>query len=103
MTEEEHYEQINKNAENYLNRTPMQNPIRISSIRSAYITGAIENDIKWHDLRKDPNDLPEDNKCWYLVYLDWLGKKYELFRLCEIKVYKDIVIAWCEIPQFREN
>ena len=41
MTEEQ-YEKINKNAENYLNRTPMQNPIRISSIRSAYIAGATE-------------------------------------------------------------
>lgn len=41
MTEEQ-YEKINKSAENYLNGTTMPNPIRISSVRSAYITGALE-------------------------------------------------------------
>ncbi len=27
-------------------------------VKEAYIAGATENGIQWHDLRKDPNDLP---------------------------------------------
>lgn len=31
-----------------------------TSIEEAYIAGATENGIQWHNLRKDPNDLPKD-------------------------------------------
>ena len=74
----------------------------VEGYEEGYLAGAKENGVVWHDLRKDPNDLPKDNHTYYLVYLDWLGKKYELLRLCEIKTLKDTVIAWCEIPQFKE-
>lgn len=30
----------------------------ITDVRQAYIDGATENGIQWHDLRKGPNDLP---------------------------------------------
>lgn len=37
----------------------------------AYIAGATENGIQWHDLRKDPNDLPEANwKNWVVAVYD---------------------------------
>lgn len=68
--------------------------------QDGYITGSIENGIQWHDLRKDPNDLPKDYKVvlnqagiptWYdptrgFLGLDGVG-----------------VIAWCEIPIFEKE
>ena len=89
-------------AEEYANKQHTHVILQWEKIKQAYLAGLHEGQPKWHDLRKDPNDLPKDNKCEYLVFLDWLGKKYELLRLCEIKTLKDTVIAWCEIPQFKE-
>ena len=75
-------------------------------LRNAYIAGATENGIKWHDLRKDPNDLPKEktfvisnmgllafykNGMWFLDVPD----NAYYFATKEI-------IAWCEIPQFKE-
>ena len=38
---------------------------------SGYKLGATENGIQWHDLRKDPNDLPEANwKNWVVAVYD---------------------------------
>ena len=73
-----------------------------------YITGATDNGIQWHDLRKDPNDLPKikQNKSFYLVVCE--TKIYEIasftvntFFAEGYDITKD-VIAWCEIPQFKE-
>lgn len=72
-----------------------------------YMQGAIENSIQWHDLRKDPNDLPKENEL-YLVFgytnkrekfyeLDVFDPKEEEFLGCGEYVY-----AWCEIPLFKE-
>lgn len=56
---------------------------------------------QWHDLREDPNDLPKENKS-YWVYIDCQGNK----------IYRSIVwhgcwlgwdcipLAWCEEPTF---
>ena len=41
---------------------------------SGYKLGAEENGAQWHDLRKDPNDLPKKNKS-YWVYIDCQGNK----------------------------
>lgn len=61
---------------------------------------ATENGIQWHDLRKDPNDLPKDERyVWTNVgpgHYDSDGIWWDDFgRLQD-------VIAWCE-PQFEEN
>ena len=76
-------------------------------IEQAYIAGAKENGTVWHDLRKDPSDLPKDRSNVWITYINayyqtetteasfrhkfWVigGHKTE----CE-------VIAWCEIPRF---
>ena len=75
-------------------------------VKQAYIAGATENGIQWHDLRKDPNDLPKEktfvisnmgslafykNGMWFLDVPD----NAYYFSTKEI-------IAWCEIPQFKE-
>lgn len=62
-----------------------------------YIAGTQENDVVWHDLRKDPTDLPSDacmvlNQSGDKVKYD--GKGHWLSQY---------VTAWCEIPRFEES
>ena len=73
-----------------------------SSYEKGYLAGAKENGIFYHDLRKNPNDLPEDT---YDV-LDQAGYKvhYNFFQNVWVNEKDEIdnhVIAWCEVPQFR--
>ena len=58
--------------------------------------------VEWHNLRENPNDLPDDT---YDV-LDQAGYKvhYNFFQNVWVNEKDEIVnhvIAWCEIPQFR--
>ena len=85
------------------------NLLRQKAWRDGYIAGAIENGILWHDLRKDPNDLPAKGE--YVLNQDGCMVKYcnqdnlewmfcaapndELYQIAE-------VLRWCEIPQFKE-
>lgn len=74
-----------------------------------------QNDYKWHDLRKDPKDLPKkDGK--YLIYTEALipfgYNKSELFKNYYVQDYcsdknmfanvivNDYVIAWKNIEGF---
>ena len=68
----------------------------------AYIQGAERYKPKWHDLRKDPNDLPKED-C-EIITLHKNGNK-------NIQRWKNgnwtnaiviPVIAWCEIPTFTD-
>lgn len=81
-------------------------------VEQAYIAGAKENGVVWHDLRKDPNDLPKDNGT-VLVRLEKPIMKFSFFYVSEkmfsvwnkeyeCNVHLHNVIAWCEIPQFKE-
>lgn len=75
-----------------------------------YLDGLTEGrKEKWHDLRKDPNDLPQRN-----IYVLCVNRKhrYEVGCIgydhnCEIywhDISHNIVepIAWCELPQYKE-
>ena len=79
------------------------------SLVNAYITGAKENGFILHDLEKDSNDLPKENK-QYLCKLKWFvggGISYECLYWnndfdywtdkCGESVH-DEVICWYEIP-----
>ena len=73
------------------------------ALKQAYIAGATENGIQWHDLRKDPNDLPKKNKS-YWVYMDCQGNKIYrsiVWQECWLG-WNGIPLAWCEEPQFKE-
>ena len=64
---------------------------------------ATENGIQWHDLRKDPNDLPKKNKS-YWVYMDCQGNKIYcsiVWQGCWCG-WNGVALAWCEEPQFKE-
>ena len=52
-------------------------PIDREDIEETYIAGAKENGIHWHDLRKDPNDLPKGENIHRKVLLqDRYGNVY---------------------------
>ena len=72
---------------------------------------------KWHDLRKDPNDLPKCNTdCIVVKEYEGTNGKYTRRKLsmyssnkfliwnherdCYVTLHN--IIAWCEIPQFKE-
>ena len=66
-------------------------------IQLAYLHG-LEDGLKWHDLRKDPNDVPDNYRSvWTNVgagYHDDDGWWDDFGRLQN-------VVAWCE-PKFEE-
>lgn len=73
----------------------------------AYMQGAERYKLKWHDLRNNPNDLPEpyttvldenSNKVEYIGYGKWQVYSEYYERYSEV----DPPIAWCEIPKFEE-
>lgn len=68
-------------------------------VTRAYLDGLTEGKMRWHDLRKDPNDLPTldgmywtYNECGYYDIHIWIS---QLWEECKI-------IAWCELPKFEE-
>ena len=67
----------------------------------------IGRDTKWHNLKKDPSDLPEP----YTTVLDEEGNKTTYQGGGKWTFYSDYYemdidaispIAWCEIPKFEE-
>lgn len=76
----------------------------IGEVKQAYLAGLKAGRPEWHDLRKDPKDLPEDT---YDV-LDQAGYKvhYNFFQNVWVNEKDEIdehVIAWCEIPKYEEE
>ena len=54
---------------------------------------------KWHDLRKDPNDLPKENGEYWCK---WEDGSYSTGHYFQDNGFGDYVIAWCELPEFEE-
>lgn len=81
------------------------------SIKQAHFDGlkagkGMNVPIKWHDLRKDPNDLPES----YMSILNQDGEKVMYDYSCKVwrcddadEYICDTPIAWCEIPEYTEE
>ena len=98
----------------YIKRDNVQIPYT-DGYKDGYLAGAKENGIQWHDLRKDPNDLPqkvEDERqisdtVWIHIdnwgteegYYDYSLKSW----IVRCRIVNLDVIAWCEIPQFKEQ
>ena len=75
------------------------------AIEEAYLTALqVGRKEMWHDLRKNPNDLPEDcaiNQDGKRVLYDCINK---VWRNDDADEYIcDDPIAWCEIPTFKEK
>ena len=73
-------------------------------IKNAFLAGLKAGKQQWHDLRKNPNDLPNDDRIVSdqegsnVRYVKFRNKWFYLDRTAEANV-----IAWCEIPKFEEN
>lgn len=72
-------------------------------IDRAFVAGAKENGVVWHDLRKDPKDLPKDKKFKItdkgnIGFYDSYWEKWYYWNSNEM-VFPPI--AWCEIPSFK--
>lgn len=87
-------------------------------IQLAYLHGLEAGKQKWHDLRKDPNDLPKERKEYLCkiryyesentfngcLFFDMERKGFFLEEI-EDEDYKGTpfdVAEWCEIPQYKE-
>ena len=73
-------------------------------IKQAFLAGLKAGRPQWHDLRKDPNDLPEEptekmkvNETW--AYVKFFDNTYGLVDKGALKNYKG-AISWCELPTF---
>ena len=81
----------------------MIEPVRMY-LKQGFLAGLRVSKSPWHDLRKDPNDLPEDtydvlDQAGYKVHYDfsqnvWLNEKDEI---------DNHVTAWCRVPIFSEG
>lgn len=76
----------------------------IDSVKQAFLAGLKAGKPQWHDLRKDPNDLPKEpnekmrvNETW--VYVKFFDNTYGLVDKCALNNYSG-AIAWCELPTF---
>lgn len=73
--------------------------------KQAYLAGLKAGRPQWHDLRKDPNDLPKKNG-EYWAYMSSYGNKIKRALVWENGVFDNMydatILAWCEIPQFKE-
>ena len=87
---------------------------------NGYIAGATENSIQWHKITdwKNQEQFPDDVCKGYLVYINLKYLKIKQYVVCNLDITEgfrqfylddgddDIdpedVIAWCEIPQFKE-
>lgn len=104
---EEYIKKNNLEWELECNRT-----ISIGEVKQAYLAGLKAGRLKWHDLRKNPEDLPP--RKGLETYSERLitDKGYSVYNFrkcrwyvdepdCDCMVHRD-VIAWCEIPKFEE-
>lgn len=81
-------------------------------VKRAYLDGLAEGKPQWHDLRKDPKDLPNRTGEYFtnigLLYYDELCNRHfwhtPSCEACDYsdEVEEDEVIAWCELPKFEE-
>ena len=97
MIDKELAEEYEEKAEEYLDKKYLKNMGIRRPVKEAYLDGLVEGKPKWHDLRKDPNDLPNG----YRAVLNQDGKTtiYDPSRGF-LGLDGAGVIAWCEIPKY---
>lgn len=106
-------------AEEYAEKQNLQNVNHSGIVRckiaEGFLAGLKAGRPQWHDLRKDPTDLPKEVGNYLVCYLDTMLNR-NVFMLefvdfledshwidetsHEIEKFDEGVIAWCEIPTF---
>lgn len=79
--------------------------------KDGFLAGLKEGRQQWHDLRKDPNDLPKRNNELTdksdviitdkgIAHYNFRKQKWYVHNFeCDMS-FSECVIAWCEIPTF---
>ena len=72
---------------------------------TAFLAGLKAGRPQWHDLEKDPTDLPKDNHNVWCKALDhygegWYDKDTNTWTLIYRGYHLHCIEAWCEIPTF---
>lgn len=92
--------------ERFCNKRCCSNPCRhICEYLRNYLDGLAEGKPKWHDLRKDPNDLPKEKTMYRVIYNNPMINRPAMWYLPSLKSweYSNLpIIAWCELPKFEE-
>lgn len=105
-------QEFEKQAEEYTEENGEKYNAHLSSKRMIYLSfqdGAkwgMEHAIQWHDLRKNSNDLPKEvNKFIIIALYNCITEEI----ITTVGTYEEFgnilignVIAWCELPQFKE-
>ena len=86
------------------------------TIKEAFLAGLeigkdINVPIKWHDLKKNPNDLPKKDKRFSLnvsITVMTQKNKFAWYSFIDRQWYSNGLIinppiAWCEIPRFERE
>ena len=76
-----------------------------ADISKAFQDGAkwgIEHAIEWHRLEENPSDLPEVKGYYFVVTKNCPEGIKSYYNHSEMEFNDCGVIAWCELPQFKE-
>ena len=115
MKDEEKAEEYRKDLKSKFFLSEPQLDLACQGYKDGFLAGLKAGRPQWHDLRKDPNDLPKEVGNYIVCYLDTACERHT-FELSfvdyledehwidenghDIEVYDEGVIAWCEIPTF---
>ena len=74
-------------------------------LKQAFLAGLKAGRPQWHDLEKDPNDLPKDKHNVWCKCLDqcgegWYDKDTNTWTLIYRDYHVHCIEAWCELPTF---
>lgn len=96
-------------AEEYADRTEIKDwegfDITREVRKQAFLAGLKAGRPQWHDLEKEPTDLPKDNHNVWCKALDhygegWYDKDTNTWTLIYRGYHLHCIEAWCEIPTF---
>lgn len=92
--------------EKYVARYDMEQTELDEIVEETYIAGIKAGRPQWHNLRKNPTDLPEP----YMSVVNQNGRNvlydyiHRVWRFDDANEYIcDTPIAWCEIPTYTED
>lgn len=77
------------------------------NVKEAFLAGLKTSRPQWHDLQKDPNDLPKDKRNVWCDYGYGYGKEFydkdgDSWWI-EGHLYCSTINAWCELPTFNKE
>ena len=77
---------------------------------TAFLAGLKAGRPQWHDLRKDPNDLPKNRRNVWITYINGYNQRENTEASFRYKYWVISghrtgceVVAWCEEPTFDEE